>query len=315
MGYKRLLKEINKSPGPDSVGTSQIVDRAIKGIDISLATIELNNLSASCIASLSGGGGGTIADNSIQNIKLFDKTIENTKIKNGTITSSLLDANLTVSNDLTVINNLIVNGYIDAQNGDLNVAGNISCTYNLTLVNGNIDVTNGNINVASDITCTVITATSEIYTNNLLSNEINVNGNINMQGTGSIYCININANGNIDVNGDMNMPNGSINMNNGDINMLNGSISVGNYLTTSKLTLNNVSAYKVIGTAQLNAGAVTINTIAMNSTSYVFVQYSSVVSLNHLSVLYVNKSSGSFQIKSTNANDNNIVDWMIINPA
>lgn len=289
MGYKRLLKEINKSPGPDSVGTSQIVDRAIKGIDISLATIELNNLSASCIASLSGGGGGTIADNSIQNIKLFDKTIENTKIKDGTITSSLLDANLTVSNDLTVINNLIVNG--------------------------NIDVTNGNINVADAITCTVITATSEIYTNNLLSNEINVNGNINMQGTGSIYCININANGNIDVNGDMNMPNGSINMNNGDINMLNGSISVGNYLTTSKLTLNNVSAYKVIGTAQLNAGAVTINTIAMNSTSYVFVQYSYVVSLNHLSVLYVNKSSGSFQIKSTNANDNNIVDWMIINPA
>ncbi len=265
------------------------------------------------------GGGGSIPNNSIQNIKLFDKTIENTKIKDGTITSSLLDANLTVSNDLIVnndlsvdnnlivSNNLIVNGNIDTQNGNLQVGGNINCTYDLEvgnnlLVNNNINVSNGSL------TCTVITATSEIYTNNLLSNEINVNGNINMQGTGSIGCINIIANGNIDVGG-------SINMNNGDINMLNGSISVGNYLNTSKLTLNNVSSYKVIGSAQLNAGAVTINTIAMNSTSYVFVQYSNVVSLNHLSVLYVNKNDGSFQIRSTNSNDNNNVDWMIINPA
>lgn len=183
------------------------------------------------------GGGGSIPNNSIQNIKLFDKTIENTKIKDGTIVSSLLDANLTVSNDLEVGNNLLVNG---------------------------------NINI---------------------------------------------PNGGIDVGGDMNMPNGSINMNNGDINMLNGSISVGNYLNTTKLTLNNVGSYQIIGTAQLNAGVVIINTIAMSSTSYVFVQYSNVISLNHLSVLYVDKSDGSFQINSRDSNDDNNVDWMIINPA
>lgn len=226
------------------------------------------------------GGGGSIPNNSIQNIKLFDKTIENTKIKDGTIVSSLLDANLTVSNDLIVNNdlsvdndlivnnNLIVNGNIDAQNGNLNVAGNISCTYDLEVGN------------------------------NLL-----VNCNINI------------PNGSLDVDGDMNMSNGSINMNNGDINMLNGSISVGNYLNTTKLTLNNVGSYQIIGTAQLNAGTVIINTVAMSSTSYVFVQYSNVISLNHLSVLYVDKSDGSFQINSRDSNDDNNVDWMIINPA
>lgn len=261
------------------------------------------------------GGGGSIPNNSIQNIKLFDKTIENTKIKDGTIVSSLLDANLTVSNDLEVGNNLLVNGNINIPNGSLDVGNGLNVIDGAS-IDGTLNILNGNINIPNgDLTCTVITATSEIYTNNLLSNEINVNGNINMQGTGSIDCININANGGIDVGGDMNMPNGSINMNNGDINMLNGSISVGNYLNTTKLTLNNVGSYQIIGTAQLNAGTVIINTIAMSSTSYVFVQYSNVISLNHLSVLYVDKSDGSFQINSRDSNDDNNVDWMIINPA
>lgn len=195
------------------------------------------------------GGGGSIPNNSIQNIKLFDKTIENTKIKDGTIVSSLLDANLTVSNDLEVGNNLLVNG-------------------NINIPNGSLDVGNG----------------------------LNVFDGASIDGT-------------------LNILNGSINMNNGDINMLNGSISVGNYLNTTKLTLNNVGSYQIIGTAQLNAGTVIINTTAMSSTSYVFVQYSNVISLNHLSVLFVDKSDGSFQINSRDSNDDNNVDWMIINPA
>lgn len=195
------------------------------------------------------GGGGSIPNNSIQNIKLFDKTIENTKIKDGTIVSSLLDANLTVSNDLEVGNNLLVNG-------------------NINIPNGSLDVGNG----------------------------LNVFDGASIDGT-------------------LNILNGSINMNNGDINMLNGSISVGNYLNTTKLTLNNVGSYQIIGTAQLNAGVAIINTIAMSSTSYVFVQYSNVISLNHLSVLFVDKSDGSFQINSRDSNDDNNVDWMIINPA
>jgi hypothetical protein len=40
------------------INSSHIIDRGIKGIDIELGTIELNNLSAAAIASLSGGGGG-----------------------------------------------------------------------------------------------------------------------------------------------------------------------------------------------------------------------------------------------------------------
>ena len=229
------------------------------------------------------GGGGSIADNSIKNIKLFDKTIENTKIKDGTITSSLLDANLTIGNNLLVNNNLTVNGNMDAQN-DLIVNNDLSVINNL-IVNGNIDAQNGDLNVAGNISCT--------YDLTL------VNGNLNV----SV--------------GDMNIINGSIYMNNGDINMVNGSISVGNYLTTSKLTLNNISdsSYKVTGTAQLNSGAVTVTTSAMNATSFVFLQYNNVVTITHLSALYVIKSNGSFQIRSRDSSDNNFVDWIIINPA
>ena len=40
-----------------NIGSAEIVNRSIKGIDIELATIDISNLSASCIASLSGGDG------------------------------------------------------------------------------------------------------------------------------------------------------------------------------------------------------------------------------------------------------------------
>jgi hypothetical protein len=79
------------------INSSQIIDREIKGIDIGLGTIELNNLSAAAIASLSGGGGG-LTENSVNSSHIIDGTIgtedisdnaiTGSKIANGTITSS-----------------------------------------------------------------------------------------------------------------------------------------------------------------------------------------------------------------------------------
>jgi len=72
--------------------------------------------------------GGGIADNSILNIKLVDKTVENTKIKDGTIISSLL------ANDISISGNLGVAGDLTVPTGSLTV-GNADITNNLTVSN------------------------------------------------------------------------------------------------------------------------------------------------------------------------------------
>ena len=69
------------------VNSSQIIDRGIKGIDIALATIELNNLSAAAIASLSGGGGG-LTENSVNSSHIINGTIGTEDISDNAITGS-----------------------------------------------------------------------------------------------------------------------------------------------------------------------------------------------------------------------------------
>lgn len=80
-----------------SINSSHIIDRTITTADIALATIDISNLSASCISSLSGGGGGLTADSvnsshiingSILAEDICNNTITGSKIAVGTITSS-----------------------------------------------------------------------------------------------------------------------------------------------------------------------------------------------------------------------------------
>jgi len=91
MGFQRLIKEIKRDvggpPGPDSVSSANIINRTIISADIALATIDISNLSASCISSLSGGGGGGgLTANSVNSSHIQDGTILGSDIANNTIT-------------------------------------------------------------------------------------------------------------------------------------------------------------------------------------------------------------------------------------
>lgn len=119
--------------------------------------------------------GGGIADNSILNIKLVDKTIENTKIKDGTINSSLLAPDITISGDLDVDGNLNVStGSISGNtvNATTELNTNRINTTNLTLVNdgaytiyGTEILVNGSVNISTDAISTnsiiLLTRTSD----------------------------------------------------------------------------------------------------------------------------------------------------------
>jgi hypothetical protein len=120
---KRLEKKINSlsggTPAPDSVGTSQIINGTITTADIALGTIDISNLSASCIASLSGGGGGLtansvdsshiingsiltadICDNAITNAKIAHNAVGNTNVIDLAITHAKLSSNCVESHNI-----------------------------------------------------------------------------------------------------------------------------------------------------------------------------------------------------------------------
>ena len=67
------------------IDSSNLIDRTIKGIDIGLGTIELNNLSASAIASLGGGG---LTQNSVNSSHIINGTIGTEDISDNAITSN-----------------------------------------------------------------------------------------------------------------------------------------------------------------------------------------------------------------------------------
>jgi len=113
------------------------------------------------------GGGGSIADNSILNIKLVDKTVENTKIKDGTIISSLLDSSLSISNSFSA-------------GGDITASNNIYAT--------------------QTITGAIISGTTEISTPYLSTTQLHINsgtGGYHISGTsatsGGVITINTTA--------------------------------------------------------------------------------------------------------------------------
>jgi hypothetical protein len=124
MGIQRLIKEIKRDtgggggpPGPDSVGTSQIINGTITTADIALGTIDISNLSASCIASLSGGGltansvnsshiingsilTADICDNAITYAKIAANAVTNTRIDNGAVTHAKLSSDCIQSHNI-----------------------------------------------------------------------------------------------------------------------------------------------------------------------------------------------------------------------
>jgi hypothetical protein len=101
------------------INSSHIIDRGIKGIDIELGTIELNNLSAAAIASLSGGGGGGLTANSVNSSHIINGSILAEDISNNTITGSKIAiGTITSSNilDGTILGTDIDNKTITAAN-------------------------------------------------------------------------------------------------------------------------------------------------------------------------------------------------------
>jgi hypothetical protein len=93
-----------------NIGSAQIIDRTIKSIDIALGTIDISNLSASCISSLGGGG---LTANSVNSSHIQDGTILGTDIANNTITAS------NIANNTITYNKLIPFGIIRIINGSL----------------------------------------------------------------------------------------------------------------------------------------------------------------------------------------------------
>jgi hypothetical protein len=128
--FKTQFFESSRRVALDSVSSNNIVNNSILGVDISLGTIELNNLSASCIASLSGGGGGGgltansvnsshIINGSILAEDICNNTITGSKIAVGTITSSNIADGTILAEDIcnnTITGSKIAVGTITSSN-------------------------------------------------------------------------------------------------------------------------------------------------------------------------------------------------------
>ena len=109
------------------IDSSHLIDRTIKGIDIGLGTIELNNLSASAIASLGGGGGGLTAD-----------SVNSSHIINGTIGTEDISDNAITSNKIAIdsINSThIINGTIGTEDISNNAITTIKIADNVITSN------------------------------------------------------------------------------------------------------------------------------------------------------------------------------------
>ena len=113
------------------IDSSHIIDRTIKGIDIDLGTIELNNLSASAIASLGGGltidsvnsshiingtiGTEDISNNAITTIKIADNVITANKLQGNSVTTSKIANNTIIAGHLqgnSIITSKILDGNV-----------------------------------------------------------------------------------------------------------------------------------------------------------------------------------------------------------
>ena len=78
-----------------SINSANIIDRTITSADIALGTIDISNLSASCIASLGGGGGGGLTANSVDSSHIINRSILGIDISLGQISEAHFDASFT----------------------------------------------------------------------------------------------------------------------------------------------------------------------------------------------------------------------------
>jgi hypothetical protein len=289
------------------------------------------------------GGGGSIPNNSILNIKLVDKTVDNTKIKDDTIINSLIadDAITTtkiIDNSITnsklqgdsvttakILDNTITNSKLQGNNitndklfnktidntkiADGTIISSLLAT-DIT-INGDLDV-GGNLNVPTgSLTVNTANITSDLYTNAMtVTTEIFTN---------NLHSNEINVNGNLNMFGTGSISCDYITVNNID---MGNNLTVANeintsYLMTKKLHLNNDDSYKTYGTESLSSGSVTVSTDAILPTSIVLLTRTSDPQATHAGFLAVVNivSNVSFDVISSKNSDVGSFNWVIINPA
>jgi hypothetical protein len=165
-----------------------------------------------------------------------------------------------------------------------------------------------NINMTGDLTCG-----GDVYFGNNLDvgNELTVNGitTINAPST---------FNDNVTVSNDLAVLNSSTFGGNANFeasvtitDQLIVSAITTAYFQTSQAEFRNFTTgtNKIHGTATLVGGTVTVTHSAATANTKVLVTRNNVVTAMHMGHLYVVKAVGSFQIVSTNNQDNNAVDW------
>jgi len=206
---------------------------------------------------------------------LTANSVDSSHIINGSITGADL------SNNITGLSNLYASTILTDE---------LTVTDILTVNN---DLTTSNANITSLIVSGGSTLGS--YGNNTL-----VGGDLTCDGTTTM-------NIGITVNGSTNCD--TFQANEG---VFNNELTVNGDIYTLLLSYKTIGANKAYGTATLVGGTVTVTTIfAQGSTSKIFLSRNNVVNANHMGHLYVVKGNGSFQIVSTNNQDNNVVDYII----
>lgn len=104
----------------------------------------------------------------------------------------------------------------------------------------------------------------------------------------------------------------AIMVNAGDANFVNGNITLGT--AGNKLNITTGSNASIGVSSALSSGTLTVSTTAVTASSKIFLTHAG-SSITNAGVLYVGTivAGTSFQIKSTNASDNDTVNWWIIN--
>ena len=188
----------------------------------------------------------------------------------------------------------IINGSITAADLSNNISG-ISNLYAATILADELTVTD------------TLTVNNDLTTSNATITSLIVNGGSTLGSSGN----NTSVGGELFANGDVYAQN-NITVS----NQLTASITSfiennSDYLSTKSAQFTNFTTGtdKIHGTATLVGGTVTITHSAATANTKVLVTRNNVVNAANMGHLYVVKATGSFQIVSTNASDNNAVDW------
>ena len=321
-----------------------IADDAVTNTKILNNTIDINKLDAALQSQITNPP-LTIPDNSILNVKLFNKTVDNTKIKDNTIINALIaddavtntkiinDAvtNTKIINDAVtttkIIDNSITNNKLQGNSVTttkildntitaVKLQGNCVITSkildnnvtNAKLFNKTVDNTKIKDNTIINSLIVDNTITNDKLFNKTINNTKIADGTINS----SLLATDIAISGDLDVGGNLNVPTGSITG-----NIVNAITELNSYrINTTSITINNNGAYLTQGSGVLTGGAVSIYTTAIESTSIVLLTRTDDPQAAHAGFLAVTlKDSGNyFDVFSSKSSDIGTFDWVILNP-